>query len=92
MKIIEEDEEDEERSQEKEVKVADYFKCFSLIKSYSALTASRERPDEDPELRLFEGIRVISMWYGIFCCMNLYILVPAITNIQYMIELFKDPF
>jgi hypothetical protein len=32
------------------------------------------------------------MWYGIFCCMNLYILVPAITNIQYMIELFKDPF
>jgi len=61
------------------------------VKSFSSLSTYKEKTNEDKELRAFEGIRVISMWYGLFCMMALYILVPAIANIQFMIELFKNP-
>ena len=66
------------------------FSSFSLQVNLSHLLLSRRHPDEHVELEVLEGVRVLTMFWGIFTATSLYILTAHVNNIWYMLVLFDS--
>jgi hypothetical protein len=75
---------------DKQQTLQDLLLCFSIHKNFNDLMSTRLKPGDNPELLAFEGMRVLSMMYGIFCCTALYVLLPMLTNIEFMLHLFEN--
>jgi hypothetical protein len=63
---------------------------FSLQVNLRRLTSSRVCFDENDELEVIEGFRVLTMFWGIACAASLYVLTAHVDNILYMLHLFKS--
>ena len=63
---------------------------FSLQVNLNKLAATRLVREDGEELEWMEGIRVLTMFWGIFCATSLYVLTAHVDNILRMLYLFKS--
>jgi hypothetical protein len=66
------------------------FACFSIPKNLYALAAPRRRDIEHPGLDTLEGIKVLTMCWGILTATALYALSAPVRNLYVMLDLFKQ--
>jgi hypothetical protein len=64
--------------------------AFSLQISISSLSMVKRNDRESEELEVLEGIRALSMFWGIFTATSLYVLVAHVQNIFEMLKLFES--
>ena len=63
---------------------------FSLQISFDSLFATRRNDEEHEELEVLEGIRTLTMFWGVFTATSLYVLVAYVQNIYEMLHLFES--
>jgi len=64
--------------------------CFSLQLNIKSLNMSKRNDEEHKELEVLEGIRTLSMFWGVFTATSLYVLVAHVQNIFEMLRLFES--
>ena len=67
-----------------------FLSCFSLQISFESLVSTRRNDEEHEELEVLEGIRTLSMFWGIFTATSLYVLTAYVQNIYEMLHLFES--
>lgn len=63
---------------------------FSIQVNFKSLTMSRRNDEEHEEMEVLEGMRSLSMFWGIFTATSLYVLVAHVWNIYEMLRLFES--
>ena len=63
--------------------------CFSIKKNLWSLAHSKRNNNDHEELDIIEGIKVLSMWWGLISCSALYLLIANLRNIMRMFKLFQ---
>jgi len=70
--------------------VADVLRCFSVPGNLYALSAPRQTEGEHPGLATLEGIKVLTMCWGILTATALYALQAPVRNLYVLLELFRQ--
>ena len=63
---------------------------FALEVNYRELWRTRVSKDEDPELEMFEGIKVFHYAWGVQLCTSFYLQVPPVRNQWELLDYFHD--
>ena len=63
--------------------------CFSIRRNVYSLVETKRNLKDNQELDVVEGIKVLTMWWGLITASSLYILITNIRNIYIMLKLFS---
>lgn len=69
--------------------ISDFIMCFSVKRNIYSLIDTKRLQEDDKELDVVEGIKVLTMCWGIITAISLYILTTNIRNLYIMLDLFK---
>lgn len=67
-----------------------YMDCFSLQKNVCRLSFPRRNKLDNPELDAIEGMKVITLIWGIIMSVSLYVLTATSRNITIMLDFFSQ--
>mmetsp|Transcript_15032 Transcript_15032/g.14903 ORF Transcript_15032/g.14903 Transcript_15032/m.14903 type:complete len:334 (+) Transcript_15032:252-1253(+) len=75
---------------ERESVLWSYIKCFSVQDNLEHLISPKRNKLDDPELDIIEGMKVITLCWGIIMYTSLYVLTSSTRNLPILLEFFEQ--